>query len=110
LIAVGLIAIPAGIFAFLAIGELASGDITGIQHIPEAGLMLALALVAWRYPRAAGTALIAIGVLLLGFMSLVVLPDAEPSGAEVWIWPVMAVLLFGTPVLAGLLLLRSARR
>ncbi len=95
----------------MTLGELAGGDITGIQHLPEAALLLGLMALAWRYPWATGLAVITIGVSLfvLWVLALAAGGIFNPSPTPWWGWVIFAALLFGLPVLAGWLLLRSSR-
>ena len=111
LAAMALLALPAVGLLLVAIGEMAGGDITGIQHVPEAVVLVGLMALAWRYPRVAGVALLTIATVLflLWVTALVAGGVFHPSPTPWWGWVMFAVVLFGFPVLAGWLLLRSSR-
>ncbi len=110
LIALALLAVPAGVLLLLAFGEMFGGDVTGVQHIPEAALPVALMAAAWRYPRKVGVVLLAIGSLLLAAWISWVLTQREPAprGADILMWVAAALVLFVPPLVAGWLLLRSS--
>lgn len=111
LLALALLAVPAVVLLLFAFGEMFGGDISGVQHIPEAVLLLLLAAAAWRYPREVGVALLAIGSLLLAAWLFFVFTQREPTshGSEFLMWVVAALMLFAPPLVAGWLLLRSSR-
>jgi hypothetical protein len=110
LTASALIALPAVVLLIFAIGEMAGGDVSGAQHIPESALLLVLLVAAWRYPRPAGAILVGAGVFLAGVWIVLVVSREEgtPGGADLIGWTIAGLLLFVPPVLAGWLLLRSA--
>jgi hypothetical protein len=101
-----LIALPAVLLAVMALGEMFGGDLSGVQHIPEAGALLLLLAVGWRYPRVAGLLLVGVGVLVFAAWLALVLVRSEPGF-------IVAVLVGGLmivvpPLAAGALLLKAA--
>lgn len=84
-----LLSLGVGFFLLFTIGEVADGDTTGLQHLPPALVLGALLWLAWKRPRQAARALLAITALLviadigllatygpsLGFALVVVLPS-----------------------------------
>ena len=97
----GLLGLGVVFFLLFAIGEIAAGDISGLQHLPPAIVLGALIWLGWRRPRTAGLALLAIAVPL-GIAYLVVLVSRELP-------PFWAVPVALPPIVAGLLLLRAGR-
>src|SRR5512139_1682444 len=95
-----LLSIPAAASLLLAIGELASGDVTGLQHIPEAAVLIALMWLAMRYPRGVAIALATLGVLFVAFFVVLVLGRPEPEGIQWVAVPVAALIVFGLPLAA----------
>jgi cytochrome bd-type quinol oxidase subunit 1 len=107
-IAVGLLSIPALLLTALAVGEMAGGDVSGVQHVPEALARAVLALVAWRHPRRVGAILLVAGVILLAaWMGLTLSADRHDSGATLVL---IAAMLFVPPLVAGWLLYTAGRR
>jgi predicted metal-binding membrane protein len=110
LVASVLVAVPAVALLALAIGEVAEGEASGAQHVPEAAALLALAAAGWRYPRVAGAALLGgSALLLLAWLVLIVGRDEPGAGPPLLVWIGVAAVLFAPPALAGWLLLRAAR-
>jgi hypothetical protein len=92
----------AAFYGLFAVGELAGGDISGVQHVPPAVLLAALMVVAWKRPRAAGIVLLALSVPLgVAYVVLLVVRDLPLPWALVVALP---------PVVTGLLLVRAGRR
>lgn len=60
--------IPAGFFLGLwllfGLGEVLGGDTSGLSHLIPAILMIILVLVSWRWPRAGGLAMLALGIIV----------------------------------------------
>ncbi len=109
LVASVLLAVPAGVLLLFAVGEMASGEISGVQHIPEALLLVVLAAAAWRYPRWTGIALLTIGTLLLATWLVWIFAGGHVDRGSIAMWFVAALVLFGPPLAAGWLLLRATR-
>lgn len=83
-----------------ALGE----GLSGLQHLIEVLPLLLLAAAAWRWPQAAGYALVGIGLVLA-----TVYPFLFSSFPVATILTVEAV-LFVPPIIAGGLFLLAARR
>ncbi|CCF84752.1 DUF7670 domain-containing protein [Nitrolancea hollandica] len=95
-----LLLIPVLILTFFAVGESIGGDLSGLGHLIQAAPLVILALLAWKRPRAGGLLLIGLGTLLaLGFLLFTNNPE-----------PIAILLVFGPPILSGLLFLMAARR
>jgi hypothetical protein len=110
LVASALLAAPACVLLLFAIGEMASGDASGVQHIPEALPLLLLVVAAWRYPRWTGIALLTLGTMLLGVWLVWIFAGGHTGRGEIVGWFAAAVIFFGLPLVAGWLLLRASRR
>jgi len=108
LTALTLLGVPAALLLLMAFGEMAGGDVTGVQHIPEAALLLALAWLAWRYPWPAGTILVA-GTVLLFAAWLVMVMTRGQDETPLWAWTLTGLVVFVPPLAAGVLLLLSSR-
>lgn len=99
-----LLAIPTGILLLFLVGEVAGGELSGVQHLLQLSPLLALAALAWRHPQAGGAALIAVGTGL-GVAYPLLFSDSSMRvilGVE--------LLLFAPPVLAGALFLLAGFR
>jgi cytochrome bd-type quinol oxidase subunit 1 len=110
LIALALLAVPAVGLLLFTFGEMFGGNITGVQHIPEAALLFLIMAAAWRYPREVGAVLLSIGSLLLAVWLFWVLTQREPAPreADILMWVAATLILFAPPLVAGSLLLRSS--
>jgi len=85
-----------------ALGEMAGGDITGLQHLLPAAILALLLWVAWRRPRRAGIVLLVLAVPFdAAYIALLVVRDLPP------VWALVVAL---PPVVTGLLLVRAGRR
>lgn len=103
-----LLGLPAVLLIGVALLEIASGEPSGAQHIPEGALLLLVAAAGWRYPRAAGGFLVAVGtVLVAAWMVLVSQSENAPEGADIWLWILVGIVLFAPPIVAGWLLWRA---
>lgn len=96
----------AGFFLIFAVGELAGGEVSGIQHLPPAALLGALLLLGWKRPRTAGIiVLLALALpLTVAFVVGMAVEGVRPG--ELWV----AVLIPLVPALTGLLFLWAGRR
>ncbi len=101
LVAMLLLLVPTGVLAAFAIGETAGGDVSGLQHVPEAAVLLVLLVAAWRYPRITGVVLLALGGVLFAVWLAFALMNLAPVAIVV-----TALILFAPPVVAGWLLYR----
>jgi hypothetical protein len=97
-----LLGLGVAFYLMFAVGEMAGGDISGIQHLPPAAILAALLWMAWRRPLTAGVVLLALAVPLgIAYIVLLVVRDLPPT------W---ALVVAAPPVLTGLLLVRAGRR
>lgn len=107
IVAVGLLAIPAVLLAILAIGELGSGDLAGLQHVPEALVVALVAALAWRYPKRVGAVLLVGSVVLAAaWLGLSLTAERHDSAATL---ALVAAMLFLPPLAAGALLYEAGR-
>lgn len=97
--------IGVGFFLIFAVGELAGGETSGVQHLPPAALLGALLWLGWKRPRAAGIiVLLALAVpLTVGVVVGIATEDTRTG--EIW----LALLIPLVPVLTGLLFLWAGR-
>lgn len=101
--AIACLAIPIVVLAAFAIGEVAAGDISGLQHVGQGLPLVALAWLAWKWPLWGGAILIVLTLVLAG---IYVGMSGFPQSA---LLP-NAVLLFAPPLMAGSLFVAAARR
>jgi hypothetical protein len=97
------LAIPILILAAFAVGEMAGGDITGIQHVVQLAPLVLLGWLAWKRPLWGGTALIALAVIFTGLYFLVIHGFPLPTVI------LTVAFLFATPFVAGILFVVAAR-
>ena len=84
-----------------AVGEMAGGDVGGVQHLLPAAILAALLWTGWRRPRPAGIGLLVVAVpFAVAYVALLVVRDVPPTWALVVALP---------PVATGLLLVRAGR-
>jgi len=96
-----LIGLEVAFLLFMGIGEMASGDFSGISHVIPALILGGLAVWGLRSPRGGGVALAVIGLLIAVYFY-------AQFGSL--LRRLTAILLTGAPILlGGLLLLASAR-
>ncbi len=96
-----LMGVYAAFLLLFAVGEMASGDISGAQHLVPVLIIIVLVILARRRPVAGGAALVAIGVLASVLYFVAVRGDVA--------FRVQAVLIGGAPFLvSGLLFLAAA--
>lgn len=108
LAAMTLLGVPAALLLLMGFGEMLGGELTGIQHIPEAALLLALVWLAWRYPWPAGAILVG-GTLLLFTLWLMMVTTRGQDETPLWAWLLTGLVVFAPPLAAGVLLLLSSR-
>lgn len=106
-IALALVAVPAAILFFVAFAEMAGGEPSGAQHIPEALALVAIMAFAWRHPRPAGWLLVGVTAALVAAWLALIVTQARPGLAELPMWFAAGAVLFALPLLAGWLLLRG---
>lgn len=93
-------------FLLMGVGEIAGGEVSGVQHLPQAALLAALVLFGRRHPYGVGVVLFLIG---LGFASLYAagfFGVDEPVGTRIG-WALQIAL---PPLVAAVLLIGSAQR
>ena len=66
LVALGLVAVTVGMLLIFTIGEVAGGDISGLQHLLQAVPLVIVAWLAWRHPLWGGITLITVSLVLAG--------------------------------------------
>lgn len=101
---VALVFLGLGVAFYLSftVGEMASGDISAVQHLPPAVILAVLLLVSWRHPLAAGIVLLALAVPLgVAYVVLLVVRDLPLTWA---LWIALP------PVVTGLLLVLAGQR
>ncbi len=108
LAAMTLLGVPAGLLLLMGFGEMLGGNITGIQHVPEAALLLVLMWLAWKHAWGAGMVLIAGSVVLFWAWILLVTTSGN-TNTSTWVWAVTGLILFVPPLAAGVLLMLSSR-
>jgi len=96
-----LLGLGVAFYLMFAVGEMAGGDITGIQHLLPAAVLGALLWLGWKRPRTAGIVLLALSVPLgAAYIAVLVVRDLPLP------WVLWIVL---PPVLTGWLLLHAGR-
>lgn len=96
-----LLGLGVAFYLLFTVGEMVSGDVSGIQHLPPVLVLAGLIWLAWKRPTAAGIILLLLAVPLgLAYVVLLVVHDAP------LFWALEVAL---PPVLAGLLLVRAGR-
>jgi hypothetical protein len=96
-----LLGLGVAFYLMFAIGEMAGGDISGIQHLPPAVILAVLLGVSWRHPLAAGIVLLVLAIpLAVAYVVVLVVRDLPLTWA-LWIGL--------PPVLTGLLLVRAGQ-
>lgn len=90
----------AAFLAFMGVGEMVSGDLSGVQHLVPALLAIGLMLLAVKRPLAAGVILLGLGAAAFAlFYNAMIRPEDKLGGATI----------MGGPFLfSGLLLLVAA--
>jgi hypothetical protein len=99
------LAIPMLVLAALAIGEVASGTISGLQHVVEILPLAALAWLGWRRPLWGGIALIVLTLILAGIPIVMDRLSSAPPFVTAFLYFILAL-----PLVAGILFVAAARR
>jgi cytochrome bd-type quinol oxidase subunit 1 len=100
-----LLGLPAAILLFMGIGEMADGEVSGAQHIPEAAALIGLMLAAWWFPRVVGILLLMLGSLVFAGWLVLVIARGEFDAAALLVGGVVVLL---PPLVAGWLLLKAS--
>lgn len=104
--ALTLMALAVTFWLFMGIGEMVSGDPSGVIHLVPAILTAGLALPAWKRPLIGGTALIALSVIAsIYFYNAVNDPQGRLGAAAIMGGP---FLLFGLLFILAAALTRPA--
>ena len=98
------LAIPMLILAAFAVGEMAGGDITGIQHIVQLAPLALLAWLAWKRPLWSGAVLIALALIFTGLYVIFIHGFPLPTVI------LTVAFLFATPLVAGMLFVAASRQ
>jgi hypothetical protein len=91
------LAVPAALLLLFAVGEMAGGDLSGAQHLPEVAAVGAIGWTAWRWPYILGMVLMLGGAVL----ALVFVLWLHPSGITLLGIAVVELLLFIPAIAAG---------
>lgn len=101
--AIAFLAIPVVVLGAFAIGEVASGDISGLQHVVQGLPLVVSAWLAWKWPLWGGAILIIVALVLAGiYLGMSGFPQVASLAS--------AILLFAPPLIAGALFVAAARR
>ena len=105
-----LLALPMAALGFVAVAEVAGGDLTGSQHLVEAVPLLLILLAARRYPRTVGIALIALSISLFALWLVMLAAGVFDTAADtpVWVWLAVGMVLFALPLVSGVLFYLSS--
>lgn len=106
LTASGLLAGPIALLLLLGLGEMASGEMSGVQHLVEAVPLLLVVVACWRWPRTAGIVLLFGGTLVFLLWLAFILTATERASPTSLAF--VGIALVGPPLLAGALLLRAS--
>ena len=97
-----LLGLGAAFYLTFAVGEIAGGDVSGVQHLPPAAILAALMYLGWKWPRSAGIFLLALALPLgVVYVAVLVARDLPLT------WAMLVAL---PPIVTGALLLRAGRR
>jgi hypothetical protein len=98
------LAIPILILLAFTLGELTSGELSGLQHVVQLVPLAVLGWLAWKRPWWGGVTLIAFALLLTGIY-VVAAREMPLSGLALTL-----SMLFAPPLVAGILFVAAARR
>jgi hypothetical protein len=99
------LAIPMLVLTVFAVGEVAGGDISGLQHVVEILPLAALAWLGWRRPLWGGIALIVLTLTLAGIPIVMDRLSSAPPFVTAFLYIILAL-----PLVAGILFVVVARR
>jgi hypothetical protein len=98
-----LLIIPVGFFCLFAVGEAASGDLSGLSHLVQALPLVLLALAGLRWPIATGALLITLGLAIMVAYAVVTADRFEVATIAI------VEVIFAVPVVSGMLLVLAGR-
>jgi cytochrome bd-type quinol oxidase subunit 2 len=99
-----LVGLGVAFFLIFAVGELAGGETSGVQHLPPAGILGALLWLGWKRPRAAGIVVLLLFAVPLTIASIVGITTGDARTGELWIAlliPLVPIVTAGLFVWAG---------
>lgn len=99
------LAIPILVLAAFALGEVAGGDISGLQHVVQLLPLAALAWLGWKRPLWGGIALIVLTLILAGISIVTAGLSPVPPFVNAFLYIILAL-----PLVAGILFVAAARR
>ena len=99
-----LLLFPLTILLLFTVAEMASGDISGLQHLVQAFPLLILTITGWRWPSVAGAMLFGVGSLFAVLYPFIV------RGLPIWSVLLTETFLFLPAILSGLLFVVASRR
>ncbi|MBU2036161.1 MAG: hypothetical protein ABH819_03750 [Patescibacteria group bacterium] len=102
-IAIGLLFIPLGFLLLFTVGEVFSGDISGLSHLIQMAPIILLVFVAWKKPFVGG-GLLTIISLILGILYAINFPFVF------WTIVLVEAFLFVPPFISGVLLILSSKK
>lgn len=100
-----LVGLGIAFFLIFAVGELAGGETSGVQHLPPAALLGALLWLGWKRPRAAGIIVLLLLAAPLTFGFAIGMATEDARSAEMW----FALLIPLVPIVTGGLFLWAGR-
>ena len=98
-----LLIIPLGFLILLGLGEIFGGDIWGAQHFVQLLPLFILSIFAWYHPRKGGIVIFTMGTIAFCFYLFMF------SHFSLWIRVLNGFLLFGIPILSGVLFIKSSK-
>jgi hypothetical protein len=102
-VGLALLVVPAAFFCLFGVGEVASGDLSGLGHLLQAAPLVLLGLAALRWPTAAGAILLVVGLAIMA---------AYPAwtGGRFGLGTIaIAEAIFTLPVVSGAMLVLAGR-
>ncbi|MBL8062822.1 MAG: hypothetical protein JNK32_07385 [Anaerolineales bacterium] len=97
--ALALMALAGAFFMFMGVGEMLSGDLSGMIHLPPVALIILMMWFGWKKPLAGGLSMLVLGGLISTYFYIIMRAESKLIG----------VFLMGGPfLLFGLLFIASA--
>jgi len=95
-----LLALGVAFYLMFAVGELAGGDLGGVQHLAPALILASLMYVGWKRPRVAGIILLVLAVPLgAAYIAVLIVRDLPLT---------LALIVALPPFVTGVLFVRAA--